>query len=128
MYAEQTFMKLEVITMSILLKDEKKYSEWVDVLDQLEKWPHNVSSTPFNAAFSDTPPPAIGNYSRPDQPPPHFFPTTSTNDQLTRVRLAGAKDLPSACHTATHCVEHSYSFLNVDWQTNKSFLKVLNNI
>jgi hypothetical protein len=32
----------EVVTMPILMKDEKKYAECVDVLDQLEKWTHDI--------------------------------------------------------------------------------------
>ncbi len=42
MYSEQTCLKSEVITMPILLKDEKKYSECVDVLDQLETWTYDI--------------------------------------------------------------------------------------
>ena len=36
--------KSEVITMPALMKDEKKYAECVDVLDQLEKWTYNIYS------------------------------------------------------------------------------------
>ena len=36
--------KSEVITMPVLMKDEKKYAECVDVLDQLEKWTYNIYS------------------------------------------------------------------------------------
>jgi glutaredoxin len=36
-YAEEMAKKSEVITMPVVMKDEKKYAEVVDVLDQLEK-------------------------------------------------------------------------------------------
>ena len=42
MYAEEMGRKLEVLTMPILMKDEKKYGEVVDVLDQLEKWTEEI--------------------------------------------------------------------------------------
>ena len=37
-HATEMKMKSEVVTMPVLMKDEKKYAEVVDVLDQLEKW------------------------------------------------------------------------------------------
>jgi hypothetical protein len=144
MYPEQTCLKSEVITMPILMKDEKKYSECVDVLDQLETWTYdiyaaagmcNVSST-SSSAPDGLPAPAIGNHSRPDQPASHIPPTVSTDDplsgvkilcfgdQLTRVRLAGAKDLRAGCHTARQRLDHLYPFRIVDWHTKRSFLKV----
>ncbi len=36
--------KSEVVTMPVLMKDEKKYAECVDVLDQLEKWTQEIYS------------------------------------------------------------------------------------
>ena len=35
-------MKSEVVTMPVLMKDEKKYTEVVNVLDQLEQWTHEI--------------------------------------------------------------------------------------
>ena len=46
-------------------------------------------------------------------------------DQLTRVRLAGAKDLRSGCHSAKDRLDHLYPFCIVDWHTKRSFLKVI---
>ena len=43
-YSEQTCLKSGIITMPILLKDEKECSECVDVLDQLEKWTYEICS------------------------------------------------------------------------------------
>ena len=101
-------MKSEVITMPILMRDEKKYAEVVDVLDQLEQWTHEIYSAAglcsSDLVADDTTPP-IATSSRPDQPASHVPPKPSENDplcgvkipcfgdKLTRVRFAGAKDL-----------------------------------
>ena len=36
--------KSDVITMPILSKDEKKYSDCIDVLDKFEDWVYNIYS------------------------------------------------------------------------------------
>ena len=145
MYSEQTCLKSEVIPMPILMKDEKKYSECVDVLDQLETWTYDIYAAAGMCSVSSTPSndpdvpssPAVGHHSRPDQPASHIPPAESTDDpllgvkipcfgdQLTRVRLAGAKDLRAGCHTARQRLDHLYPFCIVDWHTKRSFLKVL---
>ena len=147
-YSEQTCLKSEVITMPILLKDEKKYSECVDVLDQLEKWTYEIHSgaglcnivETSSGVTPETAAPAIENRSRPDQPASHFPPVPSSDDpipgvkipcygdQLTRVRLAGSKDLRAGCHSATQRFDHLYPFCIVDWHTKRSFLKVFMNV
>ena len=98
------------------MKDEKKYSDLVDVLDQLEAWVHEVYAKAgvCNTAGDHIPPgPTIVVPSRPDQPSSHVPKVSSEvdclvnvkiscfGDQLTRVRLAGAKDLIAGCHTAS---------------------------
>ena len=45
-------------------------------------------------------------------------------DQLTRVRLAGAKDLCVGCHPAQQRFDHLYPICIVDWHTKRSYLKV----
>ena len=40
--SETASCKSEVITMPVLMKDEKKYSDCVDVLDLLEEWTHLI--------------------------------------------------------------------------------------
>ena len=37
-YIKEMATKSEIVTMPILLKDEEKYSDCVDILDQLENW------------------------------------------------------------------------------------------
>ena len=139
-YSQQTSLRLEVVTMPILMKDEKKYNECVDVLDQLEEWTHQIYSAAGLCVIPIPPgnpdPPSLGNHSRPDQPASHVPPAISDDDplsgvkvpcfgdQLTRVRLAGAKDLRRGCHTAKERLDHLYPFSIVDWHTKRSFLKV----
>ena len=140
-FSEQTSMKSEIVTLPVLMKDEKKYSECVDVLDQLEKWTHQIYSAAGLCKIPDPTdkpdPPVIGNRSRPDQPASHVEPLPSPDDplsgvkipcfgdQLTRVRLAGAKDLRAGCHSAQERLDHLYPFCIVDWHTKRSFLKVI---
>ena len=139
-YKSEMATKSEVLTMPILMKDEKKYSECVDVLDQLEKWTHSI----YEAAELCLPDPkavqdstsTITAHSRPDKPASHIPPQASDTDpmcgvkipcfgdQLTRVRFAGARDLRAGCHTAKQRLDHLYPFCIVDWHTKRSFLKV----
>ena len=85
--------------MPILMKDEKKYSECVDVLDQLEKWTYEIysaaglctsSDAPAQSTYqppcSDTTVPTIGHSSRPDQPASHVPPTASEDDPLKGIK------------------------------------------
>jgi hypothetical protein len=139
-HAKEMSSKSEVVIMPVLMKDEKKYSECVDVLDQLEKWTYDIHSAaglcPSELPSSDAPVPIIGCHSRPDQPASHIPPTASERDplsgvkipcfgdQLTRVRFAGAKDLRAGCHSAKDRLDHLYPFCIVDWHTKRSFLKV----
>ncbi len=137
-YSNEMSTKSEVLTMPILMKDEKKYSELVDVLDQLEKWTQDIYSS-AGLCSGDTDeelPPPIQAHSRPDQPAAHVPPVSSDSDplhgvripcfgdQLTRVRLSGARDLRAGCHSAKHRLDHLYPFVIVDWHTKRSFLKV----
>ena len=140
MYKQEMSAKSDVLTMPIMMKDEKKYSDCVDVLDRLEKWTHDIYSAAgictSEPEYSDDNPPIIGCRSRPDQPASHAPPAASDadplhgvkipcfGDQLTRVRFAGSKDLRSGCHTAKQRLDHLYPFCIVDWHTKRSFLKV----
>ena len=130
-----------VVPMPVLMKDEKKYTDIINVLDQLETWTHDIYS---QAGICDTytikdhvpPNLPVNSRSRPDQPSAHIPPTPEASDplqnvqipcfgdQLTRVRLAGAKDLRSGCHTPRDRLEHIHPVRIVDWHTKRSFLKV----
>ncbi len=129
-YAKEMSAKSEVVTTPVLMKEEKKYSECVDVLDQLEKWTRDIYAAAglcsSECPSTDAPVPTIGSSSRPDQPASHIPPIRSDDDALhgvkipcfsdqhTRVRLAGAKDLRSGCHSAKDRLDHLYPFCIVD--------------
>lgn len=113
-YSNEMMEQSCVITMPIMMKDEKKYSECVDILDQLETWTHDIFSAAGLCASSDKPPTSVNippnAHSRPDQPGSHLPPIPTKDDplagvsipcfgdQLTRVRFAGVKDLRAGCH------------------------------
>ena len=139
LYTKEMSIKSDVITMPILMKDEKKYSQCVDVLDELEKWTYEIYSAAGlcdDAPTDNVPTATIGCSSRPDQPASHVRPTVCHDDplqgvripcfgdQLTRVRFAGAKDLRAGSHSAKDRLDHLYPFCIVDWYTKRSFLKV----
>ena len=109
--SEATAIKSDIITMPVLMKDKKKYSDCVDVLDPLEEWTHNIfKSSGCCEDPVDQPPvshPLVLVPTRPDQPPvmSESDPLQGVKipcfgDELTRVRFAGAHDLRSGCHTA----------------------------
>ena len=115
-----------VVTLPVLLKDETKYADLVDVLDQLEAWVREI----YSKAGLCVPPeeghlppgPPIAAPSRPDQPLLHVSPVATADDpfarvripcfgdQITRVRLAGAKDLRAESHTPQDRLDHLYPF------------------
>ena len=142
-YKAEMEVKSTVVPFPVLLKDEKKYGEVVDVLDQLETWVHKIyakagiiedceSYDVCSSADIGVMPTA----SRPDQPLSHAHPAPDPNDplakvrvpcygdQLTRVRLAGAKDLRAGCHTARDRLDHIHPIKVADWHCKRSFLKV----
>ena len=137
-HAEETSRKSHVVTLPIIMKDEKKYAECVDILDQLEEWVLEIYSAAghTHSVYPDELLPQIGSSSRPGQPAAHIPPSTSEDDplhgikipcfgdQLTRVRLAGAKDLRAGCHSPKQRLDHLYPFCIADWHTKRSYLKV----
>ena len=139
-YLKQMKTKSTVIPFPVLLKDEKKYADVVDVLDQLETWTHQIYSNAGvciipDAESNQVPVELQSTTSRPDQPASHSRHASASDqlsdikipcygDQLSRVRFAGSKDLRSGCHTARERFDHIYPFHIVDWHTKRSFLKV----
>lgn len=139
-YRDEMSTESVVVPLPVLMKDEKKYAEVIDVLDQLEAWLHDLYSKaglcPPPEQERVPPGPPIAAPSRPDQPASHVPPTPQPDDplakakvpifgdQLTRVRLAGAKDLRAGCHTPQDRLDHLYPYKIVDWHTKRSFLKV----
>ena len=131
--------KSEIVTLPILMKDEKKYSDCVDVIDQLEQWTHEMyeaSGLCQKMTSSSAPIPLTGSHSHPDQPSSHVPPATIDDDplkgikipcfgdELTRVRFTGARDLRAVCHNAKQRLDHLYPYRIVGWHTKRSYLKV----
>ena len=72
-YADLSSEKSEIVTLPILLKDEKKYSDCVEILGQLEEWTHEIyeaSDLPEKESSSPSTP-LIGDYANPDQSRSH---------------------------------------------------------
>ena len=101
------------------MKDEKKYADIVDVVDQLETCLHEAySCEPADDTSND--PPTLRPTSRPDQPSSHVPPVADDSDplasvkvpcfgdQLTRVRFAGASDLRAGNKSARNRLDHIY--------------------
>ena len=92
-FSSKTSVKSEVITMPIMLKDEKKYADCVDVLDQLEKWTHQIyASAGLHKNVEKveqlvSPAIPVGGTSRPDQPASHFQPVPSADDSLPGIKI-----------------------------------------
>ena len=141
-YSEEMKLKSEVITMPVLMKDEKKYADCVDVMDTFEEWIREIYTKASNGLRNAVPHPPPGarspihGPSRPDQPASHAPPVPDPvdplcgvkvpciGDQLTRVRFAGAKDLRAGAHTSKDRLDHLYPFRCAGWHTKRSFLKV----
>ena len=133
--------KSEVMTLPVLMNDQKKYSDCVDVLDQLEAWTHTIYQAASGPNESTLQPSSdaynlVDVPTRPGQPRAHVPPMSSNDDplkgvkipcfgyELTRLRFAGARDLRSGCHTAKQRLDHLYPYHTVGWHTKRSFLKV----
>ena len=141
-YKAEMQEKSLIVPFPVLFKNEKKYAEIVDVLDHLETWIHQIYAKAREVSLDDedlngqseTPTSSTTN---PDQPLSHVHPAADPNDplakikvpcygdQLTRVRVAGAKDLRAGCHTAKDRTDHVYPVKCADWHCKRSFLKVV---
>ena len=129
-----------VVPMLVLINNEKKYSYSVDVLDQLEVWVREIHTKAGLCAppvgEHVAPGSQIADPSRADEPAFHIPPIPQADeplakvkipcfaDQLTRVRLACAKNLRASSYTTQDRLDHLYPFRIVDWHTKRSFLKV----
>ena len=138
--SEKTALKSEIMTLPVLMKDEKKYSDCVDVLDQLEQWTEDACKASgiynFDHLSSTVSHPVVQVPTQPDQPRSHIPPVGSQTDplggvkipcfgdELAQVRFAGAQDLRSGCHTPKQRLDHLYPYCIVGWHAKRSFLKV----
>ena len=80
-----------VVPLPVLMKDEKKYSDLVDILDQLEVWVREIYAKAGRCAplDEDHVPPGtpIAAHSRPDQAASHVPPVLSVEDPLAKVQI-----------------------------------------
>jgi hypothetical protein len=127
-----------IVPYPVLMKDEKKYAELVAVLDTMETWIQELYSKAGIANNTSVPilftGPPIATTSRPDQPGSHISRLLPPDDplpkvpcygdQLSRVRLAGGKDLRAGCHTSKDRLDHLYPFRIAGWHTKQSLTKV----
>ena len=138
-YQDEMSQQSHVITFPVLMKDKKKCSLCVDVLDTFEDWVHTLYSIPQStdstpdetSSTGDSFLPGSTFITRPDQPGSHIPPTAHTDDvltgvripcygdQLTRVRLAGAKDLRAGCHSPRQRIDHIYPYRILDWHSKR---------
>lgn len=127
--------KSTIISLTMQLKDEKKYDDVVDVLCFYE---NTLEEIYIKAGIINVPANAVQAMpSAPDQPGAH----TNINDaednmkdvcvpfggdQLRRVpvRFAGAKDILKGCHTAKDRFDHCSPFVVEPFHTEISFLQV----
>ena len=136
--------KSVIVPLPMQLKDEKKYSDVVDILDYYEEELENIYTTagviekPANVPTVRQVQSTERQSSLPDQPGAHFNKLDENDhmkeitvpfggDQLTRVRFAGAKDLRSGSHTAKDRLDHCSPFVSELFHTKMSFLQVLRN-
>ena len=84
-----TSQRSEIMTLPVLMKDEKKYSDCVDVLDQLEEWTHEVyyASGLCKDSQSSTLHTPVEVATRPDQPRAHVPPVPSDADPLSGIKV-----------------------------------------
>jgi hypothetical protein len=118
-YQKEMSEKSIVVPLPMQFKDEKKYSDVVDILDYYETELENIYTKagviqkPVEDSTAKQPVSIEGRSSQPDQPGAHCNKVDENDhmkaisvpfggDQLTRVRFAGAKDLRAGSHTAKH--------------------------
>ena len=95
-YQEEMKEKSVVVPLPVLMKDEKKYADVVDVLDQLEDWVMEIYvkaglCVPPNPVDATPPAPPIAAPSRPDQPASHIPPVAQAEDPLANIAPGGGK-------------------------------------
>lgn len=142
MYQKEMSEKSIVVPLPMQFKDEKKYSEVVDILDYYETELENIYSKagviekPVKDSIAKQPVSIEGRQSQPDQPGAHCNKADENDhmqaisvpfggDQLTRVRFAGAKDLRAGSHTAKERLDHCSPFVSELFHTKMAYLQVL---
>jgi hypothetical protein len=140
-YQKEMSEKSIIVPLPMQLKDEKKYSDVVDILDYYENELEdiyakaNIIEKP--AKQNEQQSVSIeGQSSLPDQPRAHYNRVDESDhmkvvsvpfggDQMTRVRFAGAKDLRAGSHTAKERLDHCSPFVSELFHTKMSYLQVM---
>ena len=140
-YQKEMSEQSVIVPLPMQLKDEKKYSDVVDILDYYENEVEDIYAKAGvikkPAKVPNAPQPALieGQSSLPDQPRAHFNKVDENDhmkvisvpfggDQLTRVRFAGAKDLRAGSHTSKERLDHCSPFVSELFHTKMSYLQV----
>ena len=139
-YQKEMSEKSIIVPLPMQLKDEKKNSDVVDILDyyenELEEIYSKAKVIAKPAKQMTQPAPIEGQSSLPDQPRAHYNKVDESDhmkvvsvpfggDQMTRVRFAGAKDLRAGSHFAKERLDHCSPFVSELFHTKMSYLQVL---
>jgi hypothetical protein len=140
-YKTEMSKKSIIVPLPMMMKDEKKYEDVVDILDGYEQHLENifvkadVIKKPVEDTNSETPP-IIGRQSASaDQARAHFNKDDEKDfmkkisvpfggDQMTRVRFAGGKDLRAGANTAKHRFDHCCPFVAELFHTKMAYVQV----
>ena len=112
-YTKEMSLKSEVFPLPIQFKDEKKYSDIVDILASHEA----TFETIFKAACDDE---VIDR----ETCIPADFNCPSGGDQLTRVRFTSGRKLRAGGHTSKDRLEHTQPDVIELFHTKQAFLTV----
>lgn len=116
-YQKEMALKSTIVPLPMQLKDEKKYDDVVDILDNYEQELENIYTkadiiqkpAASNEQQLQTARLILSSAAAPDQPGAHYNKVDECDhmkgisvpfggDQMTRVRCAGAKDLRAGVH------------------------------
>ena len=133
--------KSVVVPLPMMLKDEKKYEDVVDILDGYEQHLEDIFvkakkiQKPDDDLEHEAPPVVSGQSSSADQAMAHFnrddekdhmkkVSVPFRGDQMTRVRFAGAKDLRAGAKTAKQRFDHCSPFVSELFHTKMAYVQV----
>ncbi|KAH3814500.1 uncharacterized protein LOC127835962 [Dreissena polymorpha] len=106
-YQHEMSLKSDIFKLPIMMKNEAKHEDCVDILDTYEA----VLSDYYHKAFGS-------------EDVLHKFGVTVGGDQLTRVRLEEAKNLRALATTPNKRFEDLHPFVIELWHTKQDFLEV----
>ena len=140
-YQREIAQKSIIVPLLMMMKDEKKYEDVVDILDgyeqQLEEIFIKAGVIQKPEEHQSVEPPRItsGQSSTADQARGHFNKDDENDymkevsvpfggDQMTRVRFAGAKDLRAGAHTPKQRFNHCSPFVSELFHTKMAYVQV----